>query len=286
MRPDQHAPEQHAPERDRPNRRMVIGPACVLVTGASSGLGAALAMHYAAPDRTLILWGRDTARLDAVGTRCRAAGAVVRLRTLDLCDVATALDAVRADDAQHPVALAILAAGLGDMRAPDAATERPELVLELALVNFAAPTVLATALGERMAERGRGQIALLGSVAAFHDLPYAAAYAGSKAGLSRFATSLRLGLQDRGVGVTLLSPGFVDTPMSRRLRAPKPFLLQPDAAAARIATAIARNRAHLVLPWQFAVVGWAAALLPPPLRRAAMRHTRAEQAPRPVTSVR
>ncbi len=267
------------------SRRTVAEPACVLVTGASSGLGAALAVHYAAPGRTLILWGRDPARLDAVATRCRAAGAAVRSRALDLLDVAAALDAVRADDARDPVALAILAAGLGDMRPPDAPTERPELVLELALVNFAAPATLATALGERMAQRGRGQIALLGSVAAFHDLPYAAAYAGSKAGLSRFATSLRLGLQDRGVGVTLVSPGFVDTPMSRRLRAPKPFLLQPEAAAARIAAAIERNRAHQVLPWQFVAINWAAALLPPPLRRAVMRRTHAEQAPRPVTSV-
>ncbi len=267
------------------SRGSVVDPACVLVTGASSGLGAALALGYAAPGRMLILWGRDPARLDAVAARCRAAGAAVRLRALDLVDATAALDAARADDAQNPVTLAILAAGLGDMRQLGAATEQPELVLELALVNFAAPATLATALGERMARRGRGQIVLLGSVAAFHDLPYAAAYAGSKAGLSRFATSLRLGLQDRGIDVTLVSPGFVDTPMSRRLRAAKPFLLQPDDAAARIMAAIARNRAHLVLPWQFAAIGWAAALLPPPLRRAVMRRTRAEQAPRSVASV-
>ena len=267
------------------SRRPAADLPCVLITGASSGLGAALALGYATPGRILILWGRDPARLDAVATRCRAAGAAVRLRALDLLDPAAALDAVRADDARDPVALAILAAGLGDMRQPGAAAERPELVLELALVNFAAPVAMAAALAERMAGRGGGQIALLGSVAAFHDLPYAAAYAGSKAGLSRYATSLRLGLQGRGVGVTLLSPGFVDTPMSRRLRAPKPFLLQPDDAASRIMAAIARNQAHLVLPWQFAAIGWAAALLPPPLRRAVMRRTRAEQAPRPVTSV-
>ncbi len=266
-------------------RGNVVDPGCVLVTGASSGLGAALAARYAAPGRTLILWGRDPARLDRVAARCRAAGAAVRLRALDLVDPAAALEAVRADDAQDPVALAILAAGLGDMRQPGSVTEQPELVLELALVNFAAPVTLAMALGERMARRGRGQIALLGSVAAFHDLPYAAAYAGSKAGLSRYASSLRLGLQDHGVGVTLVSPGFVDTPMSRRLRAAKPFLLQPDAAAERIAAAIARNRPHLMLPWQFAAIGWAAALLPPPLRRQVMRRTRAEQAPRPVTSL-
>jgi short-subunit dehydrogenase len=134
-----------------------------------------------------------------------------------------------------------------------------------------------------MAQRGCGQIALLGSVAAFHDLPYAAAYAGSKAGLARFATSLRLGLRDHRVGVTLVSPGFVDTPMSRRLRCTKPFLLQPGAAAKRIALAISHDQSHLIIPWQFALIGWASCLLPPPVRRWVMRRTRVEQAPRAAT---
>lgn len=269
--------ERSAAGKRKPGRP---DPACVLITGASSGIGAALALRYARPGCHLLLWGRNRQRLDRVADSCRSAGATVGVRSLDLADPTAALAALAQDDGDTPIALAILAAGLGDMRQTGEATERPEMVLELGLVNFAVPSAMATLLAGRMGARGGGRIALLGSVAAFHDLPYAAAYAGSKAGLARFAGALRLGVQDLGVGVVLISPGFVDTPMSRRVRCAKPFLLGADQAAASIAVAIAANRAHLMLPWPFAILRTVSALLPPPLRRLVMRRTRAEQAPR------
>ena len=264
---------QSLPDRKR-------GPGHILITGASSGIGAALARHYAAPGRRLLLWGRDPARLDAVAADCRSRGAETRTRSLDLADPAAARAALAEDDAAFGTDLAILAAGLGDIRPDGALTERPDLVAELGLVNFTTPAVMATALAGAMIARGGGRIALLGSVAAFHDLPYAPAYAGSKAGLARFAAALRLGVRGRGVSVTLISPGFIDTPMSRRLDCAKPFLLDVDVAAARIARAIERGRAHLILPWPFAVLRAAQALLPGPLARAFLTRTRVTQAPR------
>ncbi|MBE7209637.1 MAG: SDR family NAD(P)-dependent oxidoreductase [Gluconacetobacter diazotrophicus] len=253
----------------------------VLVTGASSGIGAALAERLARDGRRLLLWGRNEARLAAVAARCRVAGAgAVDTRVLDLADPRNALRALDADDAAGAIGLAVLAAGLGDMRRTGEQTEDPELVLELALVNAAAPMAMAAALARRMVDRGGGRIVLVGSVAAFHDLPYAAAYSGSKAGLSRFASALDLGLHGTGVGVTLVSPGFVDTPMSRRLRSVKPFLMTADAAAERIARAAERGERHLMLPWPFRVAGALSAVVPPPLRRRIMRSTRAEQAAR------
>ena len=267
------------PGRDKPHPTP-FDPACVLVTGASSGIGAALARHHARPGRVLVLWGRDQGRLDAVAAQCRAAGARVVVRTVDLGCGPAALAAAAEDDARHRVDLAILAAGLGDMRPRGEPTERPDTVLELGQVNFATPAALATLFANRMGARGGGRIALLGSAAAFHDIPFAAAYAGSKAGLARFATALRLGVEDMGVGVVLISPGFVDTPMSRRLDALKPFLMTAERAAALIGAAIVANRAHLMLPWQFAVLRAAAVLMPPPALRQIMRLTRAEQAAR------
>lgn len=255
-------------------------PRDILVTGASSGLGAALARHYASPGRRLLLWGRDPDRLGAVAACCRGQGAEVRVRALELADGQAALAAVREDDRTMPIELAILAAGIGDMRAFGAATERAELVLELGLVNFVAASTLATGLAERMVERGRGQIVLVGSVAGFHDLPFAPGYSGSKAGLARFAAALRLGLHRHGIGVTLVSPGFVDTPMSRRLRCPKPFLLDADVASSRIAGAIAQDRAHLILPWPFAVLRAIDLIMPSSLRRLILGRLDAEQLPR------
>lgn len=215
--------------------------AYVLITGASSGIGAELAWLYAARGRPLVLWGRDVARLEDVAVRARAFGVDVHTRVLDLMDGAAAVAALREDDDSHPLGIAILAAGLGDMRRGQDVVERAEDVLRLGLVNYATPSAMAAAAAERMVPRGRGHIVLIGSVAAFHALPFAAAYSGSKAGIKRFAEAQQMALAPLGVGVTLVSPGFVDTPMSRRVVGAKPFLQTAPAAARRIARAVDRG---------------------------------------------
>lgn len=257
-------------------------PATVLITGASSGIGAELARFYARSGRRLVLWGRDPARLEQVARDCRTMGATVATRELNLADGAAAIVAFREDDDAHPVDLLILAAGLGDMRQKAALTERAETVLELGLVNFATPAALATAGAERMVPRRRGHIVLLGSVAAFHALPFAPGYSGSKAGLLRFAEALRNGLLGHGVGVTLVSPGFVDTPMSRRVRSTKPFLQSAPQAARLIARAVEEERPHLIFPRIFAGLRVLDIVLPRRIRDFVLRRLKAEQAPRPT----
>jgi short-subunit dehydrogenase len=234
----------------------------VLITGASGKLGTALARQYAAPGRTVLLWGRDAARLERTAAICRSAGAVAEIRRLDLTDIAAAIAALEAEDARAPIDLAIFASGLGDTRAAGALVEDAAQVARLGIVNFVAPSALAAALAARMAVRGRGRIVLVGSAAAFHALPFASGYAGSKAGLARFADALRIGVKPHGVSVTLVSPGFIDAagPGAR------PAALSPDVAAARIARAAALGRAHVVTPWPFAVLRLFDRLLPRALR--------------------
>ncbi|WP_242147360.1 SDR family NAD(P)-dependent oxidoreductase [Sphingomonas sp. BAUL-RG-20F-R05-02] len=243
----------------------------ILITGASGGLGTALAREYAAPGRTLLLWGRDRDRLESVAATSRAAGAVVAIRSLDLTDVAAAIAAIEADDAAGTIDLAIFAAGLGDIRAPGAHVEDAGQVARLGIVNFVAPAALASAIAARMARRGRGQVVLVGSAAAFHALPFASGYAGSKAGLARFADALRIGARGHGVSVTLVSPGFIDTAAAHATPGPKPFSLSPAQAAARIAAAAAQGRAHVVMRWPFAGLRWFDRLLPRSLRDRLLR---------------
>ncbi|NHN89686.1 SDR family NAD(P)-dependent oxidoreductase [Acetobacter conturbans] len=252
----------------------------MLITGASGGIGRALALLYAAPGVTLVLWGRNAQRLQETAAACRECRAHVLTREIDLADGKAAIIALRADDEATPCDTVILCAGLSDMKKTSEKTEQPEMVLELGLVNYATPAALTMAAAERMQARGGGAIALVGSVAAFHDLPFAAGYGGSKAGLARFASSARIALAPLGVRVSLIAPGFVDTAMSRRIVGPRPFLVTPENAARHIISAITENRAEVIFPWPFRVLRLIDKFTPRPLREAIMSRISADQKPR------
>lgn len=244
----------------------------ILITGASGGIGSALALAFAEQGSRLVLWGRDIGRLATTAGRCRARGAAVEETAFDITQFDRLVAELEATDGRSPLDIAILNAGLGGSVPPRRAAQDVREALNMTSVNFTAPIVAANLLADRMARRGRGRIVLVGSVAALFPLPMAPVYAGTKAGLARFADALRLRLEDTGVGVTLVSPGFVDTPMSRGLTEPKPFLLDADKAAAVIARRIARGARHIVVPWQFAVICAVAKLVPGAVVRAVLRH--------------
>ena len=239
----------------------------ILITGASGGIGAALAGALAAPGVTLLLWGRDETRLTEIATICSALGATCETRAFDIRDAQTQVANLAAADAAHTLDLAIFNAGLGGM--PDTAlAEAPEAALATAEVNFVAPVVGANAIGRAMAGRGRGRIVLVSSIAESFPLPQAPTYAATKAGLAMFAEALSIRLAKYKVGVTLVSPGFIDTPMSRQVPPPKPFLMDADAAARAIVRGIRAGRRRIVVPWQFAVIRGLVMLLPRALLRA------------------
>ena len=240
----------------------------ILITGASSGIGAALARTYAAPDLSLVLWGRNAERLNATADECRARGAAIETACFDLTDFGELIERLEAADLHNPVDLAIFSAGLGGTLPPDGAAQESGAAARMASVNFTAPVIGANLLAERMAKRGRGRIVLLGSIAESFPLPMAPVYAGTKAGIALFAEALGIRLAKHGVSVTLVSPGFVDTPMSRGLKQPKPFLIEADALAAIIARKLERNARRIVVPWQFAVIAAAAKLVPRVIVRA------------------
>ena len=240
----------------------------ILITGASGGIGSALARVYARPGVTLLLWGRDAGRLEETARQCRAKGADCRLECLDLRDADLLIARLAATGT--PIDIAIFNAGLGGTVPEGAAAEMPEASRAIAEVNFLAPVIGANAVAEAMAKRGRGQIVLIGSIAESFPLPMAPTYAATKAGLRLFAEALGIRLARYGVGVTLVSPGFIDTAMSRQVTEPKPFLMTADKAAAIIRRGIDRGARTIVLPWQFKVIRAATSLLPRMLLRAVL----------------
>ena len=244
----------------------------ILITGASSGIGAALARVYAAPGNRLVLWGRNEERLNATAKQCGMRGATVETACFDLADLSQIIEKLEATDTRNQFDLVIFNAGLGGSIPPDRAAQDVHAAERMASVNFTAPVVGANLLAERMAGRRRGRIVFIGSVAASFPLPMAPLYAGTKAGLALFAEALGLRLAKYGVGVTLVAPGFVDTPMSQSLKEPRPFLISADAAAAIIARRIERGARRIVVPWQFAVIRVAAGFVPRAIIRAMLAH--------------
>jgi short-subunit dehydrogenase len=234
----------------------------ILITGASGGIGSALARVYARSGTTLLLWGRDAARLDETARACRARGALCHVESFDLRDAQALVQRLAVADAATPIDIAIFNAGLGGTAPDGAAAEMPEASRAVAEVNFVAPVTGANAIAAAMASRGRGQIVLVGSIAESFPLPMAPTYAATKAGLRMFAEALGIRLARHGVSVTLVSPGFIDTAMSRQVTEPKPFLMSADKAAAVIARGIDARARTIVLPWQFAVIRALTNLLP------------------------
>ena len=191
--------------------------------------------------------------------------------SFDVRNIDPLLSSIREINARTPLDLAILNAGLGGIAGVERISELPERSYEMSLVNFVSPVVTATAIGELMGARGHGRIVLVGSLAEAFPLPMAPTYSGTKAGLAMFAEALELRLKKHGVGVTLISPGFIDTPMSRSVPPPKPFLMTAKDAATIMRRKIEGGARRLIVPWQFALILALSRWVPRALIRAILR---------------
>ncbi len=236
-------------------------PKSIVITGGSSGIGAALARGYAAPGVSLGLTGRDPARLAAVAEACRAAGAEVAAAVIDVRqrealaawlaerDRARALDLV--------IANAGISAGTGSFG------ETAEQVREILSVNVDGVVNTALAAAELMRPRRRGQIALMSSLAAFRGFPGAPAYCASKAAVRVWGEALRGMLHGEGLGVTVICPGYVKSRRTAVNDFPMPFLMEAERAAGIIRRGLAADKARIVFPRRLFAAVWLLGLLPP-----------------------
>ncbi|MBI3146926.1 MAG: SDR family oxidoreductase [Betaproteobacteria bacterium] len=235
----------------------------IFITGASAGIGAALARQYAREGAVLGLFARRANLLDALAA-----------------ELSPASVATYAGDVRHPEALARAATDfLTRFGAPDIVianagisygtlTECPEdraAFAEIFAVNVLGLVHTFQPFLHAMRDRGEGCLAGVASVAGFRGLPGAGAYSASKAAAITYLESLRVELRGSGVSVHTICPGYVDTAMTRSNPYAMPFLLSADQAARRIARSLRGGQSFQVLPWQMAVVGWFLRRLPNPV---------------------
>lgn len=237
-------------------------PQVIVITGATGGIGQALAADYAAPGVRLGLTGRNVAALKMVAADCEQKGASVEIGAFDVTDAKASADWLRAFDEKHPIDLLIANAGVTSGRRPDGSPETWKDIQHVIDVNLLGALAVVTPVVELMQKRHNGQIGLVSSLAAYRGLPSSPAYCASKAGLKVYGEALRGALRKEGVGVSVICPGYVVSPMSERLEGPKPFLLSAECAARKIRKGLACNRALITFPQPLGFGMWMLSLLP------------------------
>lgn len=243
--------------------RKFPSPQSVLITGASSGIGAALALEYSAPGVALALGGRNAERLEAVAAQCRERGAEAHVDAVEVTDRRAMAAWIEDTDDARPLDLVVANAGISAGTSSSATPE--DKVREIFAVNVDGLLNTADPAIARMRPRRRGQLALVSSVAGFRGLPGTAAYAASKAAVRSYGEGLRGALWEDGIGVSVICPGYVVSRMTAVNTFPMPFIMEADRAARIIRRGLARDKARIAFPWPMYFVVWLMNTLPPGL---------------------
>jgi NADP-dependent 3-hydroxy acid dehydrogenase YdfG len=236
-------------------------PRTILITGASSGIGRALALEYARGGAHLALAARREAELDATAFEARRLGGSAVSYVLDVADVDAVNDAVRRAD--HELAgldMVIANAGRGDTKLSTRLTWNDVGPVLDVNVRGALATLVA-AIPVMLAQK-QGHIVGVSSLAGIRGLPTSAAYSASKAAVSTFLESLRIDLAPTGVRVTDVQPGFVATPINEGANHPMPFRWPVEKAARHIARRLESAPAVVAFPWPLVLATRFGRLLP------------------------
>jgi len=226
------------------------------------------------PGRVLGLLGRNQLRLEQVAAECNRLGARVHTGLIDVRNRADIAEWISAFDRETPVDLVIANAGVMAGTPPAGDIEPPGEAYALIETNMLGMLNTLQPLVPTMISRGRGQIAIMSSLAAFVPLPDCPSYSASRAAALTYGLALRALLAPRGIGVSVVCPGHVTTPLMLRESGPKPFQMAPEAAADLIYRALAGNRAVIAFPFLYALVTRLAGLSPDRVRRWLLQRSR------------
>jgi short-subunit dehydrogenase len=234
-------------------------PKNILISGASSGLGKALAIAYCEPGVNLFLCGRSESKLQEVKAICEGLKAKVFLGAFDVMDFKDSAGFIVKIEKDHELDLVIANAGIS--AGTSGGSESVEQVRKIFATNVDGVLNIIHPAIEKMKERKKGQIAIISSLAGFRGLPSSPAYSGSKAAVRVYAEGLRGNLAKFGIEVSAVCPGYIKTPMTAVNDFPMPFLMEAGSAARRIKRDLEKNKSRIAFPFQFYFVVWLATLL-------------------------
>lgn len=226
-------------------------PKSIVITGASSGIGRALALELAAPGVSLGLLGRVELKLTEVAALCEAKGAVVETGCVDVTDATGLYLWIQSFDEVHPIDWVVANAGVTASITQDCALESLADAHRVLGANLYGVLNTVYASLPLLRRRGQGQISLMSSLAAWRGMALTPAYSASKAGVKAYGEALRDLLAPEGIGVSVICPGFVETPMSQRFPRHRPCMISAEAAAAKIVAGVRSNKAYVAFPRSF-----------------------------------
>ena len=234
-------------------------PKSILITGASSGIGEALAKDYAKPGIILSLTGRNQERLNKVAEVCRKRGAIVEAAVIDVKDAEKLRIWIEERDKNASLDLVIANAGISN-----AGEEKGERFdKEIFNVNLFGVLNTVYPVISVMQKRRRGQIALISSMAGIvHGLARAPAYCASKSAVKSFGEALRNKLRPKGIEVSVICPGFIKTPLIAVNEYRMPFLMSVEKASKIIIKGLAHNRGLIAFPLRIYFLLWLLRLMP------------------------
>lgn len=225
-------------------------PNSIAITGASSGIGEALAIEYAGPGVTLALCGRNESRINAVAGACRARGADTDGSVLDVTDADAMAAWIEKLNSRAPLDLVIANAGIAAESGHGDQTREIFAVNLDGVINTVLPAL------NPMRDRRRGQIAIVSSLAGYRGFPGAPAYSASKAAAKAWGEALRGQLHRDGVEVSVICPGYVTTRMTVDNKFPMPMLMTAERAAIIVRRGLERNRGLIAFPLLMHWIAW------------------------------
>jgi short-subunit dehydrogenase len=233
----------------------------ILITGAGSGIGRALAIAYSKADVNLFLCGRNLEKLQITKILCEELKANVVLEIVDVCDELATKTWIEKIEQNYELDLVIANAGISAGTA--GGSESFDQVKKIFSTNLNGVLNVIHPVIEKMQIRKKGQIALVSSLAGFRGLPSSPAYSASKSAVRVYGEGLRGNLAKIGIKVNLICPGYIKTPMTDVNEFPMPFLMSAEKCADIIKNGLAKNKSRIALPFSLYFVVWLATLLSP-----------------------